>query len=320
MMRERSPLTATSLVIVNPNAGKGKGEKDWSRISALLTRYGIACTPRFTEAARHAIELTIRGIMEGFRRIIVVGGDGTMNEVVNGVFLQETCQTTDIELAMITVGTGNDWGRMFGIPQDYEGAVRVIRDHKLHLQDAGIIQYFHGTEMQKRYFINIAGLGFDAVVARRTNLQKARGKSGKLLYMMNLLTSLISYRATDTEVDIDGLKLQDSTFTISIGIGRFSGGGMMQTPEALPDDGLFDITVVKKISKGDLIMNLRRLYNGSILNHPKIEGYKGKRIIIDSDPLIHVEADGESLGHSPIEFNIIPQAIFVVFGAFPSDL
>ena len=141
-----------------------------------------------------------------------------------------------------------------------------------------------------------------------------------MLYMFNLLTSLISYRATDTEVDIDGLRLKNNTFTISIGIGKFSGGGMMQTPEALPDDGLFDITVVKNIRKGDLVLNLRRLYNGSILEHPKIERYKGKRIIIDSDPLIHVEADGESLGHSPIEFNIIPQAIFVVFGTTPSDL
>lgn len=320
MVQQQSPLFHTSLVIVNPNAGRGKGGKDWSRISALLSRCEIPFTVRFTKAPRHAIDLSIQGIREGFRRIIVVGGDGTMNEVVNGVFLQETCLTTEIELAMITVGTGNDWGRMFGIPQDYEEAVRVIQDRKLHLQDAGIINYFHGTEKQKRYFINIAGLGFDAVVARRTNQQKARGRNGKLLYMMNLLSSLISYRSTDTEVDIDGLRLRNSTFTISIGIGRFSGGGMMQTPEALPDDGLFDITVVKKIGKGDLIMNLRRLYNGSILDHPKIEGYKGKRIIIDSDPLIHVEADGESLGHSPIEFNIIPQAIFIVFGSIPSDL
>jgi len=313
-------LNSESLVIVNPNAGRGKGGKDWSQIAALLTRYGIPFTARFTETGKHAIRLTIQGICEGFRRIIVVGGDGTMNEVVNGVFLQDVCITTDIELSMITVGTGNDWGRMFGIPSDYEGAVQVIYDRKLHLQDAGIIHYFHGTEKQNRYFINIAGLGFDAVVARRTNLQKARGRSGKVLYMLNLLTSLISYRATDTEVDIDGLRLRNNTFTISIGIGRFSGGGMMQTPDALPDDGLFDITVVNNIRKGDLIMNLRRLYNGTILDHPKSEGNKGKKISIDYDPLIHVEADGESLGHSPIEFNIIPQAIFVVFGRSPSDL
>ena len=306
--------TDKSLVIINPNAGRGKGARDWPQISLLLEKYGITCTSRLTKSVRHAIELTTQGIIDGFRKIIVVGGDGTMNEVVNGVFCQDSCLTTDIELAMITVGTGNDWGRMFGIPQDYEGAIKVIREHRLCLQDAGVIHYFHGTEKQKRYFINIAGLGFDAVVAKRTNIQKAKGKGGKMIYMLNLLKSLISYRSTNTEVDIDGYKIANNTFTISIGIGRFSGGGMMQTPEAVTDDGLFDITVVKNIGKSDLIMNLRKLYNGSILDHPKIEGYRGKRIIIDSDPLIHVEADGESLGHSPIEFNIIPRAIYVISG------
>lgn len=315
---KNDPARKEWLVLVNPNAGKGKGGKDWNKISALLSLNGIDYHAKFTRAIRHAIELTKEGIHGGYRKIIVVGGDGTMNEVVNGAFTQQLCPTKEIILAMITVGTGNDWGRMFGIPVAYEDAIRIISEQKIHLQDAGAIYYFHGTEKQKRYFINIAGLGFDAVVTKRTNIQKEKGRSGKILYMLNLLRSLISYKSTDTEVDIDGFRIRNSTFTISIGIGRYSGGGMMQTPQALPDDGLFDITVVKKMKKSNLVMNLKRLYNGSILDHPKIEGYQGKKIIIDSDPLIHVEADGESLGHSPIEFRIIPRSVYVVCGKFPS--
>ncbi|MBN2481913.1 MAG: diacylglycerol kinase family lipid kinase [Bacteroidales bacterium] len=316
-MQNNIAIRQDYLAVVNPNAGKGKGLKDWKEIAAYFSKYNIIFEARFTLAARHAIELTVAAIQEGYRKIIVVGGDGTMNEVVNGIFLQRICPTTDIELAMITVGTGNDWGRMFGIPTDYEKAIQVILEHKMHLQDAGMIYYFNGTEKEKRFFINIAGLGFDAVVAKRTNLQKAKGRSGRALYMMNLLRSLILYRSTNTEVEIDNLKIKNNTFTISIGIGKYSGGGMMQTPEALPDDGLFDITVVKKIGKGDLLLNLKKLYNGSILEHPKIEGYKGKRIVIDSDPLIHIEADGESLGHSPIEFQIIPKAVYILYGTYP---
>lgn len=309
--------SADWLVIVNPNAGRGKGEKDWKIISALLAKYELSYLARFTEARRHAILLAREGIRNGYRKIIVVGGDGTMNEVVNGAFAQKICPTSDITLGMITVGTGNDWGKLFGIPLQYENAIRIIKESKIRLQDAGIVYYYHGTARQKRFFINIAGLGFDAVVVKRTNLQKEKGHTGKALYFINLLRSLLVYRHTYTAVEIDGMKIQNDVFTISIGIGRFSGGGMMQTPNAIPDDGLFDITIVKKIRKGEIIMSLKKLYDGSILDHPKIEGYKGKDILIDSDPLIHVEADGESLGHSPIEFRILPKSINIIYGHYP---
>jgi YegS/Rv2252/BmrU family lipid kinase len=305
------------MVIVNPNAGKGKGSKDWEKIDELLVRYGVLHSTLFTKARRHAIDLTRDAIASGYRKFIVVGGDGTMNEVVNGVFTQQTCPTTDVSLSMISVGTGNDWGKLFGIPHNYAAAVEIIATGKARLQDAGKVAYFHGTHKEQRYFLNIAGLGFDAVVTRRTNLQKDKGRSGKVLYFYNLLKSLLDYRHTAVEVEIDDAKLFRDVFTISIGIGRYSGGGMQQTPHAIPDDGLFDITIVKKIRRGDIILSLKKLYDGTILDHPKIEGYKGRIILIDSDPLIHLEADGESLGHSPIRFEIIPQSIRILYGTFP---
>ena len=306
------------LVIVNPNAGHRKGKKDWAEISALLAAYGFSYEARFTEARRHAILLAREGIRNGYRKIVVVGGDGTMNEVVNGTFAQRYCPTRDITLGMITVGTGNDWGKLFGIPLDYEKAIRIIRDGHIMLQDAGMVYYYHGTSRQKRYFINIAGLGFDAVVVKRTNIQKDKGRKGKAIYLINLLKSLLLYSHTYTSVEIDGKKILGDVFTISIGIGKYSGGGMMQTPHAIPDDGLFDITIIKKIRKDEIIMSLKMLYDGSILDHPKIEGYKGRDIRIDSDPLIHLEADGESLGHSPIEFKIMPRCIQIIYGKHPA--
>ncbi len=305
------------LVIVNPNAGHGKGQNDWPEISDLLKKYEIDYHVVFTVARRHAITIAHEGITSGFRKIIVVGGDGTMNEVLNGVFTQECCATTEITLAMITVGTGNDWGKLFGIPLHYEKSIQIIHEQKVRLQDAGIVYYYNGTVRDKRYFINIAGLGFDAVVVKRTNIQKDKGRKSKAIYMMNLLKSLLFYSHTMTSVDIDGKVIRNDVFTISIGIGRFSGGGMMQTPKAIPDDGLFDITIIKKMRKGEVVRSLKMLYDGSILDHPKIEGYTGKDILIDSDPLIHVEADGESLGHSPIEFRIMPKSINIVYDLYP---
>ncbi|MBN1387807.1 MAG: diacylglycerol kinase family lipid kinase [Bacteroidales bacterium] len=301
-------------VIVNPNAGKKKGQKDWHIISDLLTRYGISFNHFFTEAKHHAIELASNIIDKNNRKILVVGGDGTMNEVVNGAFRQKKIATTDITLGMITVGTGNDWGRMFNIPLDYESAIRVIKKENTFLQDTGVIKFYSGTDVKERYFINIAGLGFDALVTKRSNRQKEKGHSSKALYFWTLLRSLLSYKHTSTSIEIDGEKIKNDTFTISLGIGKYSGGGMMQTPSAIADDGLFELTLVKKMRKGEIIRSLKRLYNGTILDHPKVEGYTGKKIKIDSDPLIHVEVDGESLGHSPIEFDILQRSINIVQG------
>lgn len=302
------------LVIVNPNAGNGKGKKDWDKIAALLKKEGLPFTVRFTERKGHAILFTQEGITTGFRKIITVGGDGTLNEVVNGVFSTASCPTNDISLALIPLGTGNDWGRMFGIPLDYEKAIKIISEDKQLVHDIGLVSFFNGTEKKNRYFINIAGLGFESVVVRRTNIQKDKGRSGKLIYFYNLLMSLLSYKNTKAEVVIDGEKINTDVFSINVGNGRYCGGGMRQTPNALPDDGLLDVTIINGMGKFEIIRNLKILYDGTILKHPKIDGYKCKNLKVSSDSIIYTEADGESLGHTPVEFSIIPASINIVYG------
>src|SRR5665647_1783064 len=302
------------LVIVNPNAGNGKGKKDWDKISDLLKNEALPYNVRFTEKKGHAIHFTIEGIASGYRKIITVGGDGTLNEVVNGVFLNKVCPATDISLALIPVGTGNDWGRMFGIPLDYKKAISIIHEYKLMLHDVGLVSFYDRSEKKERYFINIAGLGFESVVVKRTNHQKDRGHSGKLLYFYNLLMSLISYKNTKAEIIIDSEKISADVFLLNVGNGRYCGGGMRQTPNALPDDGLLDVTIINGMGRFEIIINLKILYDGTILKHPKIEGYKCKNIKVSSDSIMYTEADGESLGHTPSEFSIIPAGINIVYG------
>ena len=302
------------LVIVNPNAGKRKGEKDWDTISHLLTKYDINFLPVFTERPYHAVELSEKYIYKGLKKIIIVGGDGTMNEVVNGIFTQQKHASSEILLGMITVGTGNDWGRMFNIPMKYKEAIKIIKKGETFVQDAVVVKYLHSGVQQRRYFVNIAGIGFDAVVVQKTNRLKERGKNGVLLYLLSIFTTLMNYKHTNTTINIDEKKIQDDVFSICIGIGKYCGGGMMQTPNAIADDGLFDLTVIKKIKRYELIRNIGKLYNGSIIEHPKVETYTGKSIFIDSEPDIHLETDGESLGHSPFRFEIIPKSVRVIVG------
>ncbi len=302
------------LVIVNPNAGNGKGKKDWDTIVSSLKKKNIPFNVNFTERKGHAIAYTTEGNAAGYRKIITVGGDGTLNEVVNGVFLNKTCPTTDISLALIPVGTGNDWGRMFGIPLDYGRAIEIISDNRQMLHDVGLISFYNGSERKERYFINIAGLGFESAVVMRTNKQKDLGRGGKLIYFYNLLMSLLSYKNTRAEIEIDGHKSYADIFSLNVGNGRYCGGGMRQTPDAMPDDGMLDLTVINGMGKLEIIRNLKILYDGTILKHPKINGYKCKNIKVSSDSAIYSEADGESLGHTPVEFSIIPAGINVVIG------
>jgi len=302
------------LVIVNPNAGNGKGKKDWDKISHYLKKENLQFEVKFTKRKSNAIDIALEGIGAGFRKIITVGGDGTLNEVVNGVFANNTCSTADISLALIPVGTGNDWGRMFGIPHNYEKAVRIIAENKKMLHDIGLVSFFIGTEKYSRYFINIAGLGFESVVVRRTNKQKDKGRGGKLIYFYSLLMSLMSYKNTKAELIIDGIKKSADIFSLNVGNGRFCGGGMRQTPFAIPNDGILDITVINGMGKPEIVRNLKILYDGTILNHPKIDNYRCKNIKVNSESIIYVEADGESLGHTPAEFSIIPLGVNIIYG------
>jgi len=307
-------LSGEWFVIVNPNAGRRKGEKDWLEIAALLNEAGIRFTNVFTEHPNHAVKLARKYIETGYRQIIVVGGDGTLNEVVNGVYTQKKYPPREITLAMIPVGTGNDWGRSFNIPAGYREAIQVISRHSTRLQDIGRVSYMHNDLPKQRHFINMAGLGFDAMVAKRTNKVKESGKSGPFSYLISLFTSLISYKPIICQVKVDGQEIDADVFSMSVAICRFNGGGMMQAPDAIPDDGLFDVTIITRVSRFVVIRSVKKLYDGSFLSMPQVKTFRGARVEIESNPNLYLETDGESLGHTPMQFEVIPLGIRVVTG------
>lgn len=303
------------LVIVNPNAGRRKIEKDWDTIAGLLDKAGFHYFSVFTDRKSHAINLTKDYIEKGFKKIIVVGGDGTINEVVNGIFRQKTYPATDITLGMINVGTGNDWGRMYNISPDYKKAVKTLIKEHTYIQDAGHVKYRLKGEEKERYFVNMAGMGYDALVARKTNEMKEKGRGGPFAYLINLFTGLLQYKSTFFEIDIDDKRIfEGNVFSMSLGICKYNGGGMMQLPYAIPNDGLMDVTVIKMASKLKVIRNIKNLYDGSFVKLPEVETYTGKKVKIISRPsnTVFLETDGESLGHSPLEFSVIPQSIKLI--------
>ncbi|MCK4919713.1 MAG: diacylglycerol kinase family lipid kinase [Bacteroidales bacterium] len=300
------------IVIVNPNAGGGKCGRDWPKIETLLLKTKLDFESILTERKFHAMVLSRKFIKQGHRNFIVVGGDGTLHEVINGIFSQEGIQTTEITLGVIPVGTGNDWSRMFGIPRQYEKAIQTLITGNTFIQDIGRVLYTRNDKIVQRYFLNIAGMGFDAMVAQKSNDLKEKGKTGKLLYFWNIFIGLFGYKHFPASLNIDGEINECDIFSMNIGICQFSGGGMKQVPNAIADDGIFDLTIIKKIGKFNVIKSLPMLYNGRIIKHPRVMALNGKKIKIESDKEVFLETDGESLGNAPFEFEIIPRSLKVI--------
>lgn len=304
----------TWITIINKAAGGGKTERDWSEIERLLQKHDINFTPFFTTRRLHASIIARTKIKEGYSKIIVVGGDGTMNEVINGLFSQGVIKTTEVMLGMISVGTGNDWARMFNIPAGYEEAVLTIKKQKTFIQDAGLVQYTKNGKEWKRYFVNIAGMGFDARVVERSNRMKDKGKSGAFLYFYNIFASLMRYKSQKATIEIDGKSYDRKIFSLNVGICKYSGGGMIQVPHAVADDGLYSITLIKKMGKLNILANVKRLYNGSIVEHSRVETYMGQSVQIAGTSMLQIETDGETLGHGPLDFQIIPRSVQIISG------
>ena len=299
--------------IVNPVAGNGKGLTDWPVISKLLRDHHITFDFVFSEKKYHAIELAVEAVSNGYRKIIVVGGDGTIHEVVNGIMIQQQVPSTDVLLAVIAVGTGNDWIRMFGIPRKYTDAIRAIVDGHSFLQDIAKVSYSKSNFPQMRYMANVAGLGFDASVNKYYNRLKDAGKRGKWLYIWGMFRVILSYKTTRMKVVIDGQEIADQpVFSSTIGIGKYNGGGMIQMPNAVADDGLLDVTLIRKMSRLRVLFNAMNLYNGKIYKIPKVSLNRGRQIKVESFPESAIEVDGEALGYSPFEFEVIDRAVKVI--------
>lgn len=300
-------------MIVNPNAGVKKGTKDWPKILRLLRDEKVDFEFRLTTGRGDATTLAAQAIREGYRNLCVVGGDGTLNEVLNGLMAQQVTAPAEVTLGMIPVGTGNDWCREFGIPFDYRKAIHILKQKKTTLQDAGKVSFFHHDTQEVRWFMNVAGMGYDALVAKKTNLLKDRGHGGPLTYLYFIFASLFQYRFIEAVIEVDGeTAFKGEIFSMNVGICRYSGGGMLQVPNAVPDDGLLDVTVIKKAPKWMVIRHVGKLYDGTLTHLSIVETFRGKSVRIRSTGRLFLETDGESLGHSPFVFEISERVLKIV--------
>ena len=299
--------------IVNPLAGGGKAGKLWPGISHKLKTIGIAFESVLTSGKMHACSLTAQAIAKGYRRIIAVGGDGTAHEVANGILGQTTCPSSDVLFSIFPIGTGNDWIKEHRIPNKLAPWIAMLQQGKPVFQDAGQVQFQSESGPQNRYFINVAGLAYDAFVVRKA-IQENTFIGGKLGYLWLIFRSLFAFKIPKSTVIFEGKEATDHFYSINIGICRFSGGGIQMVPQAKPNNGLLALTLVKRVSKMEVLLVTPLFYLGKIGWHPAVKLYQTQAVTVESagqEP-VFVEADGEFLGQAPVQIAILPQALQIL--------
>ena len=302
------------MIIVNPAAANGKVSKVWPEIARRLHREGINFSMTRTQYRGHATRLAEEAVQAGFRHLIAVGGDGTNHEVINGLLRQKTVPSCKIIYTLLPVGTGNDWVRTYGIPNKLDAWLDMLDHGHWIRQDAGLVTYGESSRQKIRYFVNVAGMAYDAFVVQfgETNRFWVRNR---FAYLLLILRCLIRYRLPQGIIIADGQRICQRFYTINVGICRFSGGGMQLVPQALPDDGLLALTYAGPISKLGVLFNTWRFYNGSIGKHPQVTTLQVRTVSVSvpqGAPQIPLEADGEYLGCSPAQFSIIPDALTII--------
>ncbi len=239
-----------------------------------------------------------------YELLVAVGGDGTVNEVVNGI-----AGLVGPELAIIPRGTGRDFVRSFGIGSKFEEAVRIALEGRTRTIDVGRVDYrsWSGDE-RTSWFANVASAGMSGAIARRAN-DGSKVLGGKISYLAAILAVFARWEVTEITVSVDGEARSGPMHDVVVANGAYFGGGLHICPEAKPDDGLFDVLTIGHLTKTDLGLTLPKAYKGKHLPHPKAELLRGRRVAVDAAAPLPIELDGEQPGTTPATFTIAPGAL-----------
>lgn len=294
-------------VVVNPVSANGKTGKRWPLVKEAFEKTGAKIDYTFTTGPLHATEITKNYLKEGYNLIVSVGGDGTANEVVNGFFEQGKPVNELASAGFMSAGTGRDFGRTIETPKGINEAVEHILKSVVRPIDLGQVSYINNAgEKEKRLFINIAGLGLDGETVARVN-RTSKSLGGFISFLWGTVVSLMLYKNKQMTILVDGSEIvNEKIAVVVVGNGRYFGGGMCIAPGAEVSDGLFDVVVIKNMTKPTLLANLPRVYKGTHLTHPEVASLRGRKVTVYSPEMALLDLDGEQPGRAPVEIEILP--------------
>lgn len=292
------------LVILNPNAGRYRARRQQAVLRNLLDHAAqqAGCRWQMVQTIRpgEATLLARQAANDGTPVVVAAGGDGTLGEVANGLV------GTSTRLGILPLGTGNDFVRCVGISENLSVAVETLFIGKPHLVDLGCVG--------DRYFINVAGCGFDAAVAQRVN-RGFRFLRGTTAYVAAVYQTLMTFKPTHMRIIADGEQIVERVLLCTVANSQSYGGGMRIAPLAQVDDGWLDVCIVKAVSKIEFVRIFPRVFTGAHITHPRFMMLKAKQVWVESEPPVPVLVDGDVPRSTPVEFSVYPSAIQVILPA-----
>ena len=300
-----------TVAIVNPHAAGGRAAARWPRVARALEKRLGPIDARFTKEPNHASEIARQALGEGAELILAVGGDGTVNEIVNGMFFAGRPLRPGARLALAPFGTGGDLGRMVAMPTKPDALAVALSEGRAVPFDVGLIR-LTGDDGKpvERYFLNLTSFGMGGAVSVRAKQTPLASLNGKLAFLWATVTVALGYKGRAVRLRLDGGEEDERRVTnIAVGNGRFHGGGMQPCPHARLDSGVFEVTVIDYLNLWELITGLPTLYSNDVYRHPKAHRYQARRVEAESDEPVRVEVDGEALGSLPLEITLLPGAL-----------
>ena len=303
-----------TVFLVNPAAGGGGTGKRWPELRRRAAALGLEGDVLMSERPGHLSELAASAIATGERRLVAVGGDGTVFEVVNGIL--ET-GGSEVELSVLPRGTGRDFARSVGIPKAFDGAVAVARGGRLRTIAAGRASFTSDGATSNAWFANLAGAGISGAIAERANAS-SKALGGRVSFMLATVRVFARWKSAHVELEIDGDRRSGQMFEIVAMNGPFAAGGMRIAPDADPDDDQLDCVLFGDITKLDFLTTFPKIYAGRHLAHPRVDLVRGRRVSIDGEIPLPVVLDGEQVGTTPARFEVVPGALRVRVPTTPS--
>jgi YegS/Rv2252/BmrU family lipid kinase len=307
----------SAFVVVNPRSGNGRTGRDWKQIERALGAVYPSMSVGFTRKQGEATELVRYALREGHHEIVAIGGDGTINEAVNGMFNSNGNTPPDSVFAFVTSGTGGDFRKTFNIEPGVETAITRLKRASAHRVDIGRVTCLTKSgEPTMRYFINIASFGLSGVIVDSVNRARlAKLFGGSFAFAFHSAAGMLRYRNRTVRIMVDGVEDEIATVsTVAVANGQYFGGGMKVAPGAFVDDGLFDIVIMGGTPKGQSLTEMKLIYTGDHVHKPHVRVLQGKHVVVApvaetrGRPVL-IETDGEAAGRLSATFEILPRAL-----------
>lgn len=296
--------------VVNPKSANGATGKRWAELAATIGRtlndYGV----EFTRHAMDAMHITRTAIKNGYECIVAVGGDGTINEVVNGFFEDGKVINPNAALGVLPRGTGGDFRKTFDWDLSSEAAIKRLNTKDTRPFDVGLLEYrAHDGSTQRRYFANICSFGVSGLVDEEVN-KTSKAFGGKVSFMLGSLKALSKYDDQQVQVSFDDAPAETvPVTTLSVANGKFFGGGMKVAPEADVSDGIFDVTIWTGYGLTDFVVRSQGVYSGAHVKWKGTRTLRAKKVTASSEQRVLIDCDGEQPGTLPCTMTILPSAI-----------